>query len=61
VVASTNLPTESGYTEAFAVSAIGLVGAFAASLAIPRRLRGEPEPVVQPATRGPQPAETALR
>ncbi len=59
VVASTNFPTESGYTDAFIVSAIGLVGAFAASLAIPRRRGGQPEPATPPATG--RPATAAVR
>ncbi|MEA2427459.1 MAG: hypothetical protein QOF37_1087 [Thermoleophilaceae bacterium] len=45
VAASTHLPTESGYTDAFAMSAAGLALAFAAALAIPRRGRRDPEPV----------------
>ena len=56
VVASTNLPTESGYTKAFAVSAIGLVGAFAAALAIPRRRGGGLEPVRDTGAGTPEPA-----
>jgi EmrB/QacA subfamily drug resistance transporter len=46
VIASTGLPSESGYTDAFIMSAVGLLVAFAAALAIPRRLRGEAEPVL---------------
>jgi MFS family permease len=45
IAAGTNLPTETGYVEAFAMSAVGLALAFAAALAIPRRLRPRPEPV----------------
>jgi hypothetical protein len=36
VVAGTAFPKESGYTAAFAMSAIGLLLAFGAALAIPR-------------------------
>jgi EmrB/QacA subfamily drug resistance transporter len=56
VVASTQLPTESGYTEAFAVSAVGLALAFAAALAIPRPRRPQPEAVTEPAARTAEPA-----
>jgi EmrB/QacA subfamily drug resistance transporter len=45
VSATTHLATETGYTEAFSLSAAGLVLAFAAALAIPRRGRRDPEPV----------------
>jgi EmrB/QacA subfamily drug resistance transporter len=48
VSARTHLPTETGYVEAFAMSAVGLAFAFAAALAIPRRFRGQREPVAAP-------------
>jgi EmrB/QacA subfamily drug resistance transporter len=48
IASGTGLPTETGYVEAFAMSAIALMFAFAAALAIPRRLRGEPQTVESP-------------
>jgi EmrB/QacA subfamily drug resistance transporter len=45
VAASTHLPSESGYTEAFAVSSAGLVLAFLAALVVPRPGAGEPRRV----------------
>jgi hypothetical protein len=45
IAAGTHLPTVSGYVEAFAMSAVGLALAFAAALAVPRRRRGQREPV----------------
>jgi MFS family permease len=40
VVAASGLPEESGFTLAFAVSAVGVALAFAATLAIPQRIVG---------------------
>ena len=48
IAARTHLPTETGYVEAFVMSAVGLAFAFAAALAIPRRFRGKREPVGAP-------------
>jgi EmrB/QacA subfamily drug resistance transporter len=45
VVVGTSFPAESGYTEAFAMSAVGLVLAFGAALAIPRVRRRAAVPV----------------
>jgi MFS family permease len=45
ISASTHVASETGYTEAFAMSAGGLVLAFAAALAIPRPRRRDPEPL----------------
>lgn len=44
-VAASGLPTETGYTTAFALSAVGVALAFVAALAIPGRPRGRGEPV----------------
>ena len=44
LIAGTTLPKESGYQEAFAISAIVLAGAALVALAIPRRPRGAEEP-----------------
>ena len=45
VVAGTSFPAESGFTLAFAMSAVGLLLAFGAALAIPRARRGAAVPV----------------
>ena len=45
LIAGSQLPAESGFTLAFALSAAALVVAFLAALAIPRRLRTHAQPV----------------
>jgi MFS family permease len=53
VIAGTSLPAETGFTIAFALSAVGVAAAFCAALAIPSRLpyaaRPEAAPAAQPA------------
>ncbi|MEA2191094.1 MAG: hypothetical protein QOI73_1215 [Solirubrobacteraceae bacterium] len=49
VIRGSRSPAESGFTEAFVLSALVLVLAFAAALAIPRRLHGSPEGEAPPA------------
>src|SRR4051794_14825191 len=48
VSATTHVATETGYTEAFALSGAGLLLAFAAALAIPRPRRRDPRPIPAP-------------
>lgn len=47
VLASTGLPEESGFELAFALSGVGMVGAFVAALAIPRDLPYSPTRVAR--------------
>jgi EmrB/QacA subfamily drug resistance transporter len=58
LIASSGLPSETGFTEAFVLSAIALLVAFLAGLAIPRRSRADSEPLTgeHPAASVVQPA-----
>jgi hypothetical protein len=58
LIAGSGLPSESGFTEAFVLSAIALLVAFFAGLAIPRRARADSEPLTgeHPAASVVQPA-----
>jgi MFS family permease len=58
LIAGSGLPSESGFTQAFLLSAIALLVAFLAGLAIPRRSRADSEPLTgeHPAASVVQPA-----
>jgi EmrB/QacA subfamily drug resistance transporter len=53
LIAGTSFPKETGYTEAFAISAIALIAAAAVGLAIPRSGRGAEEPAAASAEAAP--------